>query len=221
MLHIRRKKQTYFERRRVDRDVCLIRLDTSQHLWTLNRYLSEASVLIVEHFPCLDCWVCTEIISQVHPSSPCWTVMACFFIMDLIIYILVCVNTMCVSNCRVDFVLLLFSRCLFMSINAPRVLLQIIFLISCPLIPLAEKVCAPLMINLDLPVFQSMSKSYHFDWKVQDRASLKMANNWKSLYWSRYGKGFCLFVTKAWNVALYSCMSCERYLGVKPSLICP
>ena len=39
---------------------------------------------------------------------------------------------------------LLFSSCFFMSTNAPRVLLQIIF---SPYIPLAEKVCGPPLIN--------------------------------------------------------------------------
>ena len=35
-----------------------------------------------------------------------------------------------------------------MSLNAPRVLLQTIFLIYCLLTPLAEKVCVPPLINL-------------------------------------------------------------------------
>ena len=60
---------------------------------------------------------------------------------------------------QIELKLTTFPSCFVMSINAPRVLLQIIFLIYCLLIHLAEKVCAPPLINpfsvskglLDLP----------------------------------------------------------------------
>ena len=53
----------------------------------------------------------------------------------------------CPNSTGFLYMIVFFSSCFFMSINAPRVLLQIIFLIYCLLIHLAEKVCTPPLIN--------------------------------------------------------------------------